>query len=164
MTLTNRKSGQTKEAPNEPLKRAVSGAMKAIARLPELEIVFAADKPSLVGERARLPEPPRKLTVNDIAILRGHADSMALRLACHDCPGGHMIARRGGIDFPGRCGCQIDRRSRLLRAWLQATRSRRLTRDRCIDRWWCLGPAARRIQGCTRRTDRAAVTACGQRG
>ncbi|MGL4974489.1 MAG: cobaltochelatase subunit CobT [Bosea sp. (in: a-proteobacteria)] len=84
MTLTNRKPGQTKEAPNEPLKRAVSGAMKAISRLPELEIVFAADKPALVGERARLPEPPRKLTAGDVAILRGHADSMALRLACHD--------------------------------------------------------------------------------
>lgn len=84
MSISNRKPGTPKEAPAEPLKRAVSGAMKAIARKPEMEIVFAADKPSLVGERARLPEPPRKLTVNDVAILRGHADSMALRLACHD--------------------------------------------------------------------------------
>ena len=79
MTLSNRKPGQPKEAPAEPLKRAVSGAMKAIARKPEMEIVFAADKPSLVGERARLPEPPRKLTANDVAILRGHSDSMALQ-------------------------------------------------------------------------------------
>jgi cobaltochelatase CobT len=84
MSISNRKPGQTKEAPAEPLKRAISGAMKAIARKPEMEIVFAADKPSLVGERARLPEPPRKLTPQDVAILRGHADSMALRLACHD--------------------------------------------------------------------------------
>jgi cobaltochelatase CobT len=84
MSISNRKPGTPKEAPAEPLKRAVSGAMKAIARNPEMEIVFAADKPSLVGERARLPEPPRKLTANDVAILRGHADSMALRLACHD--------------------------------------------------------------------------------
>ena len=84
MTLSNRKPGQPKEAPVEPLKRAISGAMKAIARKPEMEIVFAADKPSLVGERARLPEPPRKLTANDVAILRGHSDAMALRLACHD--------------------------------------------------------------------------------
>ncbi len=84
MTLSNRKPGTTKEAPAEPLKRAISGAMKAIARKPEMEIVFAADKPSLVGDRARLPEPPRKLTVQDVAILRGHSDSMALRLACHD--------------------------------------------------------------------------------
>jgi cobaltochelatase CobT len=91
MTLSNRKPGQTKEAPAEPLKRAISGAMKAIARRPEMEIVFAADKPSLVGERARLPEPPRKLTVQDVAILRGHSDSMALRLACHDA----AVHRRG---------------------------------------------------------------------
>jgi len=84
MSISNRKPGTPKEAPAEPLKRAVSGAMKAIARKPEMEIVFAADKPSLVGERARLPEPPRKLTIQDVAILRGHADSMALRLACHD--------------------------------------------------------------------------------
>ncbi|SIQ59009.1 MULTISPECIES: cobaltochelatase subunit CobT [unclassified Bosea (in: a-proteobacteria)] len=84
MSISNRKPGTPKEAPSEPLKRAVSGAMKAIARKPEMEIVFAADKPSLVGERARLPEPPRKLTPGDVAILRGHADSMALRLACHD--------------------------------------------------------------------------------
>jgi cobaltochelatase CobT len=84
MTLSNRKPGTTKEAPAEPLKRAISGAMKAIARKPEMEIVFAADKPALVGDRARLPEPPRKLTVQDVAILRGHSDSMALRLACHD--------------------------------------------------------------------------------
>jgi cobaltochelatase CobT len=84
MSISNRKPGTTKEAPAEPLKRAISSAMKAIARKPEMEIVFAADKPSLVGERARLPEPPRKLTLEDVAILRGHADSMALRLACHD--------------------------------------------------------------------------------
>lgn len=84
MSISNRKPGTTKEAPAEPLKRAISSAMKAIARRPEMEIVFAADKPSLVGERARLPEPPRKLTIEDVAVLRGHADSMALRLACHD--------------------------------------------------------------------------------
>ena len=84
MSISNRKPGTPKEAPAEPLKRAISGAMKAIARKPEMEIVFAADKPSLVGERARLPEPPRKLSPGDVAILRGHADSMALRLACHD--------------------------------------------------------------------------------
>ncbi|PZO01809.1 MAG: cobaltochelatase subunit CobT [Hyphomicrobiales bacterium] len=84
MSISNRKPGQSKEAPSEPLKRAISSTMKAIARKPEMEIVFAADKPSLVGDRARLPEPPRKLTVQDVAILRGHSDSMALRLACHD--------------------------------------------------------------------------------
>ena len=72
------------EAPTEPFKRAVAGCLRAIAAKPELEVAFAAEKPALTAERARLPEPPRRMTKNDAAILRGHADSMALRLACHD--------------------------------------------------------------------------------
>ncbi len=84
MAPTNRKPPGAKEAPAEPLKRAVAGCMRAIARKPDLEIVFAAERPSLAPDRARLPEPPRRLTAGDIAILRGHADSMSLRLACHD--------------------------------------------------------------------------------
>jgi cobaltochelatase CobT len=84
MSISNRKPGQPKEAPTEPLKRSVASCLKAIARSPELEVTFAADKPALIPGRARLPEPPRKLTAADVAILRGHADSMALRMACHD--------------------------------------------------------------------------------
>ncbi|MCG7393653.1 cobaltochelatase subunit CobT [Microvirga sp. ACRRW] len=85
MSISNRKPGEKKEAPAEPLKRSIAGAMKAIARKPDLEVAFASDRPVLMGQdKARLPEPPRKLTSNDVAILRGNADSMALRLACHD--------------------------------------------------------------------------------
>ena len=40
--------------------------------------------PGADGAKARLTEPPRKLNVKDAAILRGQADSLALRLACHD--------------------------------------------------------------------------------
>lgn len=88
MTLTNRKPGQPDTSPVEPFKKAVSGALRAMAGREEIEVAFAADRPSLVdaGEviRARLPEPPRKPTARDIAVLRGHADSYALKLACHD--------------------------------------------------------------------------------
>ena len=73
-----------KEAPTEPFKRAVTGCLRAIARQPELEVSFAAERPGMVGGKARLPEPPRKLTAADAAIVRGHADSIALRMACHD--------------------------------------------------------------------------------
>src|SRR5689334_12539150 len=52
-----------KESPTEPFKRAVAGCMRALARM---------------------PEPPRKLSAQDAAIVRGHADSIALKLACHD--------------------------------------------------------------------------------
>ncbi len=73
-----------KEAPNEPFKRAVTGCLRAIARQPELEVAFAAERPGMAGGKARLPEPPRKLTAADAAIVRGHADAIALRMACHD--------------------------------------------------------------------------------
>ena len=72
------------EGPTEPFKRAVVGCMRAIAGKPDLEVTFAADRPVLTGHKARLPEPPRKMTANDVAITRGIGDSLALRLACHD--------------------------------------------------------------------------------
>ena len=85
---TNRKPAGKAEAPNEPFKRALASCTRAMARRPELEIAFTADKPALVsgpeGTRARLPEPPRKPNPREAAILRGLADSMALRLACHN--------------------------------------------------------------------------------
>jgi len=62
--------------------------MRALAKLPELEVVYAAERPNLTrtatNAKARLPEPARKLDPREAAVLRGHADSMALRLACHD--------------------------------------------------------------------------------
>jgi cobaltochelatase CobT len=84
-----------KEAPTEPFKRAVTGCLRAIARHPELEVAFAAERPGMVGGKARLPEPPRKLTRADAAIVRGHADSIALRMACHD-PSVHRRLIPGG--------------------------------------------------------------------
>ncbi len=84
---SNRKPAGKAEAPNEPFKRALASCTRAMARHPELEIAFTADKPALVsgpeGARARLPEPPRKPNPREAAILRGLANSMALRLACH---------------------------------------------------------------------------------
>ena len=73
-----------KESPTEPFKRALTGCLRALARKPELEVAFAAERPGLMGGKVRLPEPPRKLGKTEVAIVRGHADSIALRLACHD--------------------------------------------------------------------------------
>jgi len=84
MSISNRKPGDKKEAPAEPLKRAIAGCMRSVAKRPDLEVTYASDRPALMGDKARLPEPPRRLTGQDVAVLRGHADSMALRLACHD--------------------------------------------------------------------------------
>ncbi len=76
--------GKNSESPAEPFKRAVATTLRAIAGKPELEVNYAAEKPTLNQERARLPEPPRRMSKADAAILRGHADSMALRLAMHN--------------------------------------------------------------------------------
>jgi cobaltochelatase CobT len=87
--------GPAKDSPTEPFKHAVTGCLRAIAKKPELEVAFAAERPGLVGGKVRLPEPPRKLGKQDAAIVRGHADAIALRLACHD-PGVHRRLVPGG--------------------------------------------------------------------
>src|SRR5262249_3091477 len=84
MSSNIRPKRTTKEAPTEPFKRAVAGCMRAIAKKPDLEVGFAAERPGVVGGKARLPEPARKLSTAEAAIVRGHADSIALKLACHD--------------------------------------------------------------------------------
>jgi cobaltochelatase CobT len=85
MTTSNQKFRTgSKEAPTEPFKRAVTACLRAIAKAPELEVTFAAERPGLAPGKARLPEPARKMTRRDAAIVRGHADSIALKLACHD--------------------------------------------------------------------------------
>jgi cobaltochelatase CobT len=84
MTSNIKDKSAVRENPAEPFKRAVTGCLRAIARKPELEVSFAAERPGMVAGKARLPEPPRKLSPSDAAIVRGHADSIALKLACHD--------------------------------------------------------------------------------
>ena len=85
---SNHKPPQKTEAPQEPFKRAVAGCMRAMSGDAELEVTYAPERPSLIrsaeGAKARLPEPTRKLDPKDAAIVRGHADAMALRLSCHD--------------------------------------------------------------------------------
>ncbi len=78
--MTTNVKGKTpqREAPTEPFKRAVTACLRAIAREPELEVAFASERPGLSPGKARLPEPPRKLSARDAAIVRGHADSIAL--------------------------------------------------------------------------------------
>jgi len=95
MTSNFKGKSTSREAPTEPFKRSVAACLKAIARKPELEVGYAAERPGFAGGKARLPEPPRKLTAAEAAIVRGHADSIALKLACHD-PGVHRRLVPGG--------------------------------------------------------------------
>src|ERR1700750_2150145 len=92
----------SKEAPTEPFKRAVTSCLRAIAKAPELEVSFAAERPGLAPGKARLPEPARKMTKRDAAIVRGHADSIALKIACHD-PRVHRKLMPGNPQARGVC-------------------------------------------------------------
>jgi len=73
-----------KESPGEIFKRALTGATRSLAEQPDLEVVFSGDGPSLVGNRAILPHPPRELSGPEATRIRGLADQMALRVAHHD--------------------------------------------------------------------------------
>jgi cobaltochelatase CobT len=73
-----------KEAPNEPLKRAIGIAVRTIAGDEELHVDFAHNKPEINGKQITLPEPSRAPSRREVAVIRGWADSLALTAACHD--------------------------------------------------------------------------------
>ena len=68
----------------EPFRRALTGCVRSIAGSAEVEVAFANDRPGMVGDRMRLPELSRKPTAQELSVMRGLGDSMALRRACHD--------------------------------------------------------------------------------
>ena len=77
-------ANKRKEAPAEPLKRAIALASRAIAADEQLQVTYATGAPVLDGKLMKLPEPSRAPSKAEVAILRGHADSLALTAACHD--------------------------------------------------------------------------------
>jgi len=85
------------ESPTEPFKRALAHAARSLAETPDLEVVFSGEGPSLVGNRAVLPHPPRDLNAKEASRIRGLADQMALRLAHHNAAA-HAKARPSSPD------------------------------------------------------------------
>ncbi len=73
-----------KETPTETFKRALTQSTRALAGAEELEVAFGAEGPRLAAGRIVLPHPPRHLSDEEAARLRGAADGLALRFAHHD--------------------------------------------------------------------------------
>ena len=65
-------------------RRALAGAARAIAKDPEVEVVFASDNAPATGKTARVISPGPALEPQMVAEARGAADSAALRLRYHD--------------------------------------------------------------------------------
>jgi cobaltochelatase CobT len=80
-------------------RRALAGASRAIAKDPDVEVVFASDLAAASGKTARVPSPGPSLEPRLVAEARGAADSAALRLRYHD-PRVH--ARNAPADIDAR--------------------------------------------------------------
>jgi cobaltochelatase CobT len=72
------------ESAVERFKRATGAAIRAIAEEAELSANFTPSGKGLVGNEVRLPMPARDLPPDDVALVRGEADAVALRLRHHD--------------------------------------------------------------------------------
>ena len=72
------------ESPLDRFKGVLTGASRAIAQEPELEIAWTADAPVANGTNLRVPMPGRSLPLGQAMEARGFADSFALRLRHHN--------------------------------------------------------------------------------
>jgi cobaltochelatase CobT len=70
--------------PLEAFRQVLTGASRAIAREPEVELGFTAETPSAQGKTIRAPMPGRTLPEREVAEARGYADAAALKLRHHD--------------------------------------------------------------------------------
>jgi cobaltochelatase CobT len=71
------------ETPADRFKSVLTGASRAIAHEPEVEVSWTADAPSQTGKTFRVPMPGRNLPRAAAMQARGYADSFALRLRHH---------------------------------------------------------------------------------
>jgi cobaltochelatase CobT len=72
------------DSPVEVFKRSTAAAIRAIAEREDVQVAFSGEPPGLLGNRVRVPTPARDLNPRDVALLRGSADAVALRLRHHD--------------------------------------------------------------------------------
>src|SRR3954447_11534806 len=83
----------------DEFRRALAGASRAIARDPEVDVIFASDVAAPAGKTARVPSPGPALEARLVAEARGAADSVALRLRYHDAG---LHARVAPVDIDAR--------------------------------------------------------------
>ncbi|MBI3451810.1 MAG: cobaltochelatase subunit CobT [Rhodospirillales bacterium] len=75
---------KTNEGPVEAFRQVTAATMRAVAHRPDVTVTFAPEGAALRDAEARLPLPARDLPGEEVAVVRGEADAMALRLRHHD--------------------------------------------------------------------------------
>ncbi len=74
----------TEQTPLDRFKQALTGASRALAQEPEVEVAWSADSPAQSGKNFRVPLPGRTLPREQATEARGFADSFALKLRHHN--------------------------------------------------------------------------------
>ena len=72
------------ETPLDRFKHALTGASRALAHEPEVEVAWSADTPTVRGKQMRVPLPGRSLPPDQVREARGVADGFALRMLHHN--------------------------------------------------------------------------------
>jgi cobaltochelatase CobT len=99
-----------KEAPTEPLKRAIGLTVRSIAGQHDLDVAFAPGAPEFAAKHVQLPEPSRVPSQREIAVIRGWADSFALTAGCHDTK---LHNRLAPVSGPARLVFEAAERARV---------------------------------------------------
>ena len=77
-------SGKSAARSTESFKNAITATVRAMAKDPEIEVSFGAEKPNPEGHKARLPMVFSDMPAGDLARLRGHGDAFALNRRYHN--------------------------------------------------------------------------------
>ena len=83
----------TERSPLDAFKAVLSGAARAMAHDPEVEVGFTGDSPHVSGKQIKVPTPSRSLPPEQVALARGFADANTLRMRHHN-------ARLHGVHAP----------------------------------------------------------------
>jgi cobaltochelatase CobT len=103
-------SSHRREAPAEPFKRVLGLCVRAIAGDDDVQVSYAPGRPQIDGKLVQLPEPSRIPSRQEVAVIRGWADSLALTAACHDAKLHARLAPKAG---PARAVFEAVERARI---------------------------------------------------
>jgi cobaltochelatase CobT len=87
------------DGPVEAFRQVTAATMRAVSHEADVQVAFAPEGPAMRGHEARLPMPARDLPPNEVAVVRGEADAMALRLRHHNA---EVHAKRAPSGSMGR--------------------------------------------------------------
>ncbi|MCU0729150.1 MAG: cobaltochelatase subunit CobT [Sphingopyxis sp.] len=71
-------------SPIDDFKQVLAGTARALSGEAELDLAFTSDAPHLVGKTIKVGSPARALPRDQVAVARGQADALALRLKHHN--------------------------------------------------------------------------------